>query len=143
MDEDNSGHGQITPKLARELLASLPNRPKRRLGLRDHLSGVSIIILSLLSGVIALAGAPWWAILPAVGALSISVMWFTGRRAQANEPRFTAAIIPTSVFNTLLILPIWRGITSGDTAPFPESLILAGLAPAVWLVYYVILLVRR
>lgn len=143
MDNQNSGNGPITPQLARELLASLPDRPKRRLGVRDHLCALSTIILSLLSGAIALAGAPWWAVLPALGALSISVFWLAGRRAQANEPRFTAMMVPTTAFNTLLILPIWRGITRGDIAPFPESLILAGLAPVVWLVFYVILLIRR
>jgi hypothetical protein len=42
-----------------------------------------------------------------------------------------------------LLLPIWRGVTRGDEAPFPESLVLAGLAPVVWLGFYLVLLIRR
>ncbi len=133
----------VTIHQAEELLASVPPRPKRQLELRDHLNAIATIVMSFSSGLLALSGHPWWAILPAVAAIMVSNFWITKRRSRPNEPRFKIANTTTVMFTVWLTLPIWRGITRGDTAPFPESLIFAGLAPSAWLLFYIILLVRR
>lgn len=134
---------RMSPHQARELLDSVPSRPRRKLELRDHLNAATTIILSFASGVLALSGYPWWAVIPAAGALIASNFWVTNRRSRPNEPRLKASTISTIAFATWLTLPIWRGITRGDTIPFPEAWIFAGLAPAAWLVFYLILVVRR
>ena len=148
MNESDQEHStpddiRLTPQQAKELLDSAPARPRRQLKMSDHVNATTTIILSLASGALALSGYPWWAIIPALGALVASSFWVTNRRSRPNEPRFKISTISTIVFATWLTLPIWRGITRGDTAPFPEAWILAGLAPIAWLVFYLILIVRR
>ena len=133
----------LTPEHARELLGSIPNRPRRRLALRDHLSAIATIALSLVSGLLALSGSPWWAIIPGVAALIVVDRWFAERKRRTNEPRFGAVQFVFALFGVWLTLPIYRGIRFDDTAPFPEALILGGLAPAAWLVFYLWLLIRR
>jgi hypothetical protein len=133
----------VTPEHARKLLASVPARPRRRLGPRDHLSAAVVIAASLLAGVLALSGHPWWAVAPALVAVVVSNQWIAARRRRTNEPRLGAVTVVTAAFTAWLVLPIYRGIRYGDTAPFPESLILGGLAAAAWLGYYLWLLVRR
>lgn len=99
--------------------------------------------LSFASGVLALAGHPWWAILPAVAAVIVGSNWISGRRLRTNEPRLGPISLVAGVFGAWLVLPIYRAIRFGETATFPEILVLAGLAPAVWLAYYLCLLIRR
>ncbi len=69
--------------------------------------------------------------------------WIAGRRRRANEPRLGAVPWVSAIFGAWLVLPIYRGIRFGETASFPEALVLGGLAAAAWLVYYVSLLIRR
>ncbi|MFJ3312869.1 MAG: hypothetical protein DI613_19740 [Kocuria rhizophila] len=133
----------VTPEQARELLASVPSRPRRRLGLQDHFSALATIALSLISGLLALSGHPWWAIPSAVVAVIVANHWHAGRRQRINEPRLGAVSWVSVIFGVWLVLPIYRGIRFGDTAPFPEALLLGGLAPAAWLVFYLCLLIRR
>ncbi|MEE6281549.1 hypothetical protein [Georgenia sunbinii] len=140
--EDTPGTG-VTPERARALLASLPSRPRRQLGPTDHLSAGLTIVLALASGLLALSGRPWWATIPALAAIAMANAWLTGRIQRVNEPRLRTTILPTAVFTAWLLVPVWRGITRGETAPLPEAFILAGLAPVAWLVFYVILLIRR
>ncbi|MGO3152506.1 MAG: hypothetical protein ACTIJJ_07795 [Galactobacter sp.] len=52
-------------------------------------------------------------------------------------------MLALTVFAVWLVMPVWRGITRGETVPVPEVFIFAGLAPAAWLIHYVVLLVRR
>lgn len=133
----------LTPQQAQALLDSVPARPRRRLGLRDHASAAATAGLSFASGVLALAGHPWWAILPAVAAVIVGSNWISGRRLRTNEPRLGPISLVAGVFGAWLVLPIYRAIRFGETATFPEILVLAGLAPAVWLAYYLCLLIRR
>ncbi|MGO1536893.1 MAG: hypothetical protein ACTHWM_08290 [Yaniella sp.] len=140
---DTGSYTLLTPERAQELLNSIPSRPRRRLSLRDHLWAIATIALSLASGLLALTGSPWWAILPGVAALIVADNWFSHRKRRTNEPRFGAVQIVFALFGVWLTLPIYRGIRFGDTAPFPEALILGGLAPAAWLVFYLWLLIRR
>lgn len=133
----------MTPAEAQRLLASMPPRPRRRLGIADHLSAIATIGLSFAAGALALAGHPWWAVLPGVVALITAHLWVLRRQRRANEPRLAAPTIATVVFAAWLVIPIWRGITRGEVIPFPEALLFAGLAPAAWLVFYVVLLLRR
>ncbi|WP_313823470.1 hypothetical protein [Citricoccus sp.] len=133
----------VTPEQARDLLASVPRRPRRQLGPADHAFAVTIIVLSLASGLMALEGHPWWAVLPGIGALAAVYSWLARRWHRVNEPRLGASTIMSTVFTVWLLIPLWRGITRGETAPFPESLVLGGFASAAWLVYYVVLLIRR
>ena len=133
----------VAPQQARVLLASVPERRRREVGARDHLGAAATILLSLAAGLVALAGQPWWALGPALGSLLAAHTWLHGRRARPNEPRLGANTIVLAVFTVWLLLPIWRGITRGEEAPFPESLVLAGLAPVVWLGFYLVLLIRR
>lgn len=137
--------GTLTAEHARELLDSVPERPQRSLSARDHLSAAITVLSSLTSGLLALSGYPWWAVVPALIAALGAFHWFSRRQGRPNEPRFGAistALMP-SIFTVWLILPVYRGIRYGDVAPFPEILVLAGLAPVVWLVFYLVLLVRR
>ncbi|WP_156223012.1 hypothetical protein [Pseudactinotalea suaedae] len=133
----------VAPQQARDLLASVPKRRRREMSARDHLCAVATILLSLAAGLVALAGQPWWALVPALGALLVAHTWLDGRRSRPNEPRLGAHTIAVALFTVWLLLPIWRGVTRGDEAPFPESLVLAGLAPVVWLGFYLVLLIRR
>ncbi len=109
----------------------------------DHLSALTTITLSLAAGLLSLSGHPWWAVLPALGALTTSHAWISGRQRRSNEPRLKAATLVTTAFSAWLLIPVWRGVTRGETIPFPEAWLFAGLAPAVWLVYYTVLLIRR
>lgn len=137
------GHEPVTPQRARELLGSVPGRPRRRLRVRDHLSALFTAVLSLISGLLALSGHPWWALVPAVAAVVVADRWFSGRKRRADEPRLAAVTLVSAVFGAWLFLPIYRGIRHGEIAPFPEMLVLGGLAPAAWLVFYAWLLIRR
>ncbi|TLP98607.1 hypothetical protein FEF26_04205 [Nesterenkonia salmonea] len=132
----------LTAGHARELLGSMPRRPRRRLGASDHIWVGTTAIFAMASGLVALAGNPWWAIIPGVTSSIGAFTWLAHRQAQVNEPRLRAVLVP-SLFAVWLSLPIWRGITRGDTIPFPESLIFAGLAPAAWLGLYLWILLRR
>lgn len=137
-----TGRTTLSTEDAQELLNSVPPRPRRHFSTLDHLSTATMIACSLASGLLALSGHPWLAIIPAAFALIASNLWLSRRLGRPNEPRLQANIAVV-VFTVWMIIPLWRGITRGDTAPFPESLILAGLAPAAWLVFYLILLIRR
>ncbi|WP_291279488.1 hypothetical protein [Galactobacter sp.] len=139
---DHSETAGPTPAEAQRLLDSIPARPRRVLGAADHLSAAAIILLSFAAGVVALVGHPWWAVIPAAGALVMSHLWLLKRLRRPNEPRLTGTLALT-VFAVWLVMPVWRGITRGETVPVPEVFIFAGLAPAAWLIYYVVLLVRR
>ncbi len=127
---------------AQDLLAAMPQRPRRHLAVRDHLITGSIVLLSLAAGLLATSGHAWWALAPALAAALAAHHWVARRVSRANEPRLKASTV-TTVFTVWLLLPIWGGISRGDGAPFPESLLLAGLAPVAWLVFYAVLLVRR
>lgn len=85
----------------------------------------------------------WWAVLPGLIALVAAFYWLTQRWARVNEPRLGASTVVSILFTVWLSIPIWRGITRGETATFPESWVLGGFAPAAWLVYYLVLLIRR
>lgn len=141
--EEMTGSGGVTRQQAVKLLASIPPPPKRELTLRDHLFAAIAIVMGMISGLLALSGHPWWAVIPGAAAIAASNFWIADRKARPNEPRIKAGIIATIAFTTWLTLPIWRGITHGETVPFPEAWILAGLAPAAWLAFYLILFFRR
>lgn len=151
MNGSNHDHGPrqcetvqpLTPQRAQVLLDSVPARPRRQLGLRDHVSAIATAGLSLASGVLALSGHPWWAVLPAVAAVILGSSWMSGRRQRSNEPRLGPTSLVAAVFGAWLVLPIYRAIRFGETAPFPDLLVLGGLAPAAWLAYYLWLLIRR
>lgn len=132
----------VTPDEAQRLLASVPRRPRRQITIIDHASTAATATCSFAAGVVALSGHPWWAILPALCALFTSHVWLASRLKRANEPRLKANIA-TVAFTVWLLIPIWRGITRGETIPFPEAFVFAGLAPAAWLAFYIILLLRR
>lgn len=133
---------RLSPVDAQHLLDSMARRPRRVFRDSDHLSSAATISLSFIAGLLALSGHPWWAVLPALCAVISSHMWVNKRLSRANEPRLKATFIAT-VFTVWLLLPIWRGIAHGETIPFPEALAFAGLAPAAWLVFYLVLLIRR
>lgn len=137
------GNEPLTPQRARELLESVPARPRRHLGARDHLSVLATAVLALATGLLSLSGHPWWAIAPAVAAIIVADRWVSGRKQRVGEPRLGAVMLVSAVFGAWLFVPIYRGIRHGEVIPFPEILILAGLAPAAWLVYYAWLLIRR
>lgn len=139
---DPSETANLSAVEAQHLLDSAPDRPRRVLGVSDHLSAAVIISLSFLAGVIALIGHPWWAVIPAVGAIVMSHWWILKRLRRPNEPRLKGTFVLT-VFAVWLVMPIWGGITRGETVPVPEVFIFSGLAPAAWLVFYVVLLIRR
>ena len=127
---------------AQDLLAAMPQRPRRQLTIRDHLITGGIVLLSLAAGLLAMGGHAWWALAPALGAVLAAHHWVARRLSRANEPRLRASTV-TTVFTVWLLLPIWGGISRGDGAPFPESLLFAGLAPVAWLAFYAVLLLRR
>lgn len=132
MDEKHdqaASSGEVTRAQAVKLLASIPAPPKRQLKWRDRLFAAIAIVMGMFSGLLALSGHPWWAVIPGAAAIAASNFWITDRRARPNEPRIKAGVIATIVFTTWLTLPIWRGITRGDTVPFPEAWTLAGLPP--------------
>ncbi len=138
-----SDNASVTPEQARELLASVPRKPRRQLTPVDHVCAVATIVLAFVAGLLALGGHPWWAALPATGALVVSHSWLSARQRRVNEPRLRATLLVSIAFTTWLLIPIWRGITRGETIPFPEAFLFAGLAPIAWLVFYLILLIRR
>ena len=131
-----------TPDQARRLLAAVPKRPRRQFSISDHVSTAATVACSFLAGLIALSGHPWWAIIPTLCALITSHHWIASRLSRANEPRLKLAIV-SAAFTVWLLIPVWRGITHGETIPFPEAFLFAGLAPAFWLTFYIILLIRR
>ncbi|NDK30872.1 hypothetical protein [Nesterenkonia haasae] len=136
------GGANPTPEQARALLAAIPAQPKHELGVADHICVGATVILAMASGLIALTGHPWWAVIPAVASSTGAFAWIAHRQARVNEPRLRAVLLPC-LFAAWLSLPIWRGITRGETVPFPESMIFAGLAPAAWLGFYLWLQLRR
>ncbi|MCC3267289.1 hypothetical protein [Arthrobacter gengyunqii] len=131
-----------TPDQARRLLSSIPKRPERQFAASDHVSTAATVACSLAAGLIALSGHPWWAIIPTLCALITSHRWIASRLSRPNEPRLMLTIA-ISAFTVWLLIPVWRGITHGETIPFPEAFLFAGLAPASWLTFYIILLIRR
>lgn len=133
----------MTPQRARQLLESVPERPRRHLAVRDHLSVLATVALAFVAGLLALSRHPWWAILPAVTAIVVADRWVSARKQRVGEPRLVAVTLVSAVFGAWLTVPIYRGIRHGEVIPFPEILVLAGLAPAAWLVYYAWLLIRR
>ena len=133
----------VSPMQARALLDSIPRRPRRRLHASDHLLAAATIVLSFAAGLLAVSGYAWWAILPRVAALVVSHNWVSGRQGRVNEPRMRAAFWVNVIFTVWLTIPIWRGIVHSETIPFPAAFLFAGLAPAVWLVFYTVLLNRR
>lgn len=134
----------ITPDQARNLLASVPQRPRRTFSSTDHVVAAVVIVLSLASGLLASTGSPWWAIIPGLAALSLGSWRLSHRRERANEPRFPALMLLLSAsFPTFLVLPIWWGIRHDQTAEFPEAFLLGGLSAAVALLIYLVLLIRR
>lgn len=145
--EHHPAHGatdEITPDQARDLLASVPQPPRRAFTVADHTVAVSVILLALVSGLLATTGSPWWAIIPGIAALSLGSWRISHRRERANEPRFPAlTLLFSASFPTFLIIPIWWGIRHDHTAEFPEAFLLGGLASAVALVIYLVLLIRR
>ncbi len=141
-DTEPSEHRDITAIEAQRLLELMPPRPRRVFSAGDHLSAIATIALSFASGLLALSGFPWWAIPLALGAIVTSNVWISKRLSQPNEPRLKGTFI-SAAFAAWLLIPVWRGLVHGETVPFPEALIFAGLAPAAWLVFYVVLLIRR
>lgn len=141
-DAEPSEHQNVTAIEAQRLLDSMPPRPRRVFSAGDHLSAIATIVLSLTSGLLALSGFPWWAIPLTLGAIVTSNVWISKRLSQPNEPRLKGTII-SAAFAVWLLIPVWRGLVHGETIPFPEAFIFAGLAPAAWLVFYVVLLIRR
>lgn len=141
-DSEPGKNEHLTAAEAQRLLESMPPRPPRVFTAGDHVSAIATIALSLASGLLALSGLAWWAIPPALGAIVTANVWLSKRLSQPNEPRIRATLI-SAVFAAWLMLPVWRGLVYGETAPFPEALFLGGLAPAAWLVFYVVLLIRR
>ena len=141
-NKEPSEHQNITAIEAQRLLDSMPPRPRRVFDSRDHMSALATIVLSFASGILALSGFPWWAIPLTLGAIVTSNVWISKRLSQPNEPRLKGTII-SAAFAVWLLIPVWRGLMHGETIPFPEAFIFAGLAPAAWLVFYVVLLIRR
>lgn len=141
-DTEPSEHRDITAIEAQRLLETMPPRPRRVFSAGDHLSAIATIALSFTSGLLALSGFPWWAIPLALGAIVTSNVWISKRLSQPNEPRLKGTFI-SAAFAVWLLIPVWRGLVHGETVPFPEAFIFAGLAPAAWLVFYVVLLIRR
>src|SRR5699024_9154830 len=131
------------PQQAQTLLDSVPARPRRKLGPQDHLSAAAAAGLSLVSGVMALSGHPWWAILPAAAAVAVGGRWISSRRRRSNEPKLGPVAVIFGAFGAGVSIPIYRAIRHGDRAPFPDVLVLGGLASAVWLLFYLWLLIRR
>jgi len=141
-DADSNENRTISAHDAQRLLDSMPPRPRRVFSAVDHLSAAATIALSFTSGLLALSGLSWWAIAPALGAIATSNVWISKRLSQPNEPRLKGTFI-SAAFAVWLLIPVWRGLVHGETIPFPEIFIFAGLAPAAWLVFYVVLLIRR
>lgn len=127
---------------AQRLLDSVPQRPRRIFEGSDHLSAAATVALSFAAGLLALSGLAWWAIVPALGALVTSHMWISKRLSRPNEPRLKGTFI-SAAFTVWILIPVWRGIMHGETIPFPEAFVFAGLAPAAWLIFYTVLLIRR
>lgn len=131
------------PEAAADPFASTTSGPRRRFGIREHLSAFAAIAFSLLSGLLALSGHPWWAILPASASIIVASAWTSARKRHAAAPLPGAVTLVAAVFGAWLFLPLYRGICHGETVPFPELLNLGGLAPAAWLLFYTWMLLRR
>lgn len=126
-----------------EAYTTSSSTPRRTFGVRDHLCAFVTFVAALASGLLALSGHPWWAALSAMTAIIVASTWVSARQRRAHEPPLGATTLVSAVFGAWLVLPIYRGIRHGETAPFPELLILGGLAPAAWLMFYAWLLIRR
>ncbi len=77
-----------------------------------------------------------------MSALIASHWWVASRVRRANEPRLRFMTV-TVLFTVWMAIPIWQGIIRGEATSMSEILFLAGLAPAAWLVFYAVLLIRR
>ncbi|MGO3846263.1 hypothetical protein [Agrococcus casei] len=141
--DDQSDSAAVSPAQARTLLGSIPKRPRRRLRASDHFLAAATIAQSFAAGILAVSGQAWWAIIPGIGALMVAHHWVSMRQGRVNEPRMRAAFWVNVVFTVWLTIPIWRGIVHGETIPFPAAFLFASLAPAVWLIFYAVLLRRR
>ena len=138
MNHTNIDHG-----VAQRLLASVPPRPRRRLDKWDHMSLVGVIALSFVSGMLAVAGFAWWALIPAAATVAVMWRWIFVREHRPNEPRLPAVSVITALVVVWTGIPIWRGIIDDAVLDVPRAIIVVALAPVAWLVYYVILLARR
>lgn len=143
MSQDSSSSTPLSPGKAQQLLGSVPHRPRRELKAVDHVIAILVVAASLAAGLLALSGYGWIAVAPAIIALLSANHWFSARQRRINEPRYRGARTILVLFATWLFLPIWRSIVHHETAPWPEALLLAGLAPVLWLGYYLFLLIRR
>lgn len=141
-DAESTENSRISALDAQRLLDSMPARPPRVFTMRDHLSTAATIALAFGSGLLSLSGLAWWAIPLALGAIATSNGWISKRLSQPNEPRLKGTFI-SAAFAAWLLIPVWRGMVHGETIPFPEIFVFAGLAPAAWLVFYVVILIRR
>ncbi len=143
MSKDSGGSARLTPSDAQQLLSSVPSRPRRKFKAFDHLMAVAVIAASFAAGQLALSGYGWLSIAPAIIAFLCAQHWFAARQRRVNEPRFRGASIILAIFTVWLLQPTWRNLVHQETAPWPDSLILSGLAPLLWLGYYLFLLIRR
>lgn len=143
MSNSPDPHQPITGDQARELLSSVPPKPRREFRTADHLVVLLTAACSLASGVLALSGHGWVAIAPALAACLLAQHWFASRQSRVNEPRYWGGRNLVIFFMVWLSVPIWRNLRHQETAPLPDALILAGLAPALWLAYYLYLLIKR
>jgi len=132
----------LSPGEAQHLLDLVPSRPRREFRIGDHLSTAATVALSLIAGALALGGYPWWAAIPALCAIINAHTWISKRLNRANEPRLRPTFI-SAAFTVWVLIPVWRGVRHGETIPFPEAWLFAGLAPGAWLVFYLVLLIRR
>lgn len=136
----NSTH--LSPEHAQSLLDSMARRPRRVFTVRDHLSTAATVLLSFAAGLLTPLGHVWWAIPLTLGAIIIAHGWIKSRLDRPNEPRVKGGLVAT-VFTVWLLIPLWDALVHGETVPLPEALLFAALAPAAWLVLYLVLLLRR
>lgn len=142
INTEHSGQHPISAAEAQHLLNSVPDRPRRAFGIGDHVSAAATIALSFAAGLLAVGGFPWWALTPALAAILSSHWWLNNRVTRPNEPRLKGRVVLT-VFTVWVLIPVWRGIMYGDTVPFPEAILAASFAPVAWLIFYIVLLIRR
>ncbi|GGF33337.1 hypothetical protein GCM10010922_05610 [Microbacterium sorbitolivorans] len=140
--DGSQGPSPVSPEHAQGLLDSIPRRPRRVFTARDHLSTAATVLLSFAAGLLTMVGHVWWAIPLALGAIVIAHGWIKSRLDRPNEPRLKGASVATA-FTVWLLIPIWRVLVHGETVPLPEGFLFAALAPAAWLVLYLVLLIRR
>lgn len=143
MEHGNEIPDVLTPDAAKQLLNAVPPKPARILTAVDHVAALATIIASFSSGLLALCGHPWLALVPALIAFLASHHWLASRQRRTNEPRYKGSRIIVIVFGVWMLMPIREGFVRGNVADLSADLLLAGLAPALWLGYYIYLLVRR